>query len=319
MGPLVGGALTSGVGWRAVFFINVPLGIAALVAIRAWVRESRDPNARGLDWPGQVTLSAGLFLLVFALLRGNDEGWSSPLIVASLGGAAALLAAFVVVQQRVREPMLPLGLFRTRGFTVAQAAVFGISASFFALFLYTTLYLQEILGLSPIEAGLVYVPGTVVMFFVSGASAQLGQKIPAARLIGGGLVLVGAGMAALCFIEPDSSWTVMLPGLLLASIGAGIINPTVSGLALSSAPAHMSGLAAGVNDTFRQAGIAVGVAAYGAMVPAGAALGDGSASAYVDGLRTALLVGAAVALAAAVASVWLLSSRAAGEPVPEAA
>jgi EmrB/QacA subfamily drug resistance transporter len=321
VGPLVGGALTSGFGWRAVFFVNVPLGIAALVAIRAWVRESRDPDARSLDWPGQITLSAGLFLLVFALLRGNDEGWSSAPIVASLAGAVALLVAFVAVQRRVREPMLPLGLLRHRGFTVAQIAVFGISASFFALFLYTTLYLQEILGLSPIEAGLVYVPGTTVIFLVSGASAQFGQRVPVVQLITGGLVLVGAGLAAMCFIGADSSWTVLLPGLLLTSIGTGIINPTVSGLALSSVPPHMSGLAAGVHDTFRQAGIAVGVAAFGAMVPASAALGDGSAGAYVDGLRTALLVGAGVALVAAAASAWLLAGRGAtaAQPVPEAA
>jgi EmrB/QacA subfamily drug resistance transporter len=320
VGPLVGGALTSGFGWRAVFFINVPLGIASLVAIRAWVRESRDENARGLDWPGQITLSAALFLLVFALLRGNDEGWASAMIVASLAGAGLLLAAFVAIQRRVTQPMLPLGLFRNRSFSVAQVAVFGISASFFAIFLYTTLYLQEILGLSPIEAGLVYVPGTTILFFVSGASAQFGQKIPAVRLVAGGLILVGAGLAAMCLIEPDSSWTVMLPGLVLASIGTGIINPTVSGLALTGAPPHMSGVAAGVHDTFRQAGIAVGVAAFGAMVPANAALGDGSASAYVDGLRTALLVAAAVALVAAAGSAWLLRGRAvAAEPVPEAA
>jgi len=321
IGPLVGGALTSGIGWRAVFFINVPLGILAIAGIRAWVRESRDPHARGLDWPGQITLSGGLFLLVFALLRGNDEGWSSATIVGSLAAAAALLAAFVYSQRKVREPMLPLGLFRSRPFTAAQVGVFGISASFFALFLYITLYLQEILGLSPIEAGLVYVPGMVVMFFVSGASAQLGAKVPAAPLVGGALVLVGAGMALSCLAQPDSSWAILLPGLLLANIGTGIINPTISGLALSSVPEHMSGLAAGVNDTFRQAGIAVGVAAYGAMVPAQAALGHGSASSYVDGMHTAMLVGTAVVLASAAGCAYLLGARrpVAVEAVPEAA
>jgi EmrB/QacA subfamily drug resistance transporter len=321
IGPLVGGALTSGFGWRAVFFINVPLGILAIAGIRAWVRESRDPDARGLDWPGQVTLSGGLFLLVFALLRGNDEGWSSALISGSLAASAILLAAFVIVQRRVREPMLPLGLFRNRSFTAAQAAVFGISASFFAIFLYTTLYLQEILGLSPIQAGLVYLPGTVIMFFVSGASAQLGERIAPVKLLGGGLLLVAAGMAFMLTVGTDSSWLALEPGMVLASIGTGILNPSISGLALSSVPPQMSGLAAGVNDTFRQAGIAVGVAAFGAMVPAGAALGDGSASSYVDGLHTAMLVGAAVALAGAAASVWLLGGRRAATPapVPEAA
>jgi len=321
IGPLAGGALTSGFGWRAVFFVNVPLGILALAAIRAWVRESRDDNARGLDWPGQLTLSAGLFLLVFALLRGNEDGWSSAHITGSLVAAGGLLAAFVIVQRRVREPMLPLGLFRNRSFTAAQAAVFAISASFFALFLYTTLYLQEILGLSPIEAGLVYVPGTVAMFVVSGASAQFGERVPAVRLVGLGLVLVAAGMAFMLTAGTDSSWIALEPGFLLASIGTGIINPTVSGMALGSVPPHMSGVAAGVHDTFRQAGIAVGVAAFGAMVPASAALGHGSASSYVDGLHTALIAGTGVALAGAVATVRLLGGRrgAAPEAVAELA
>ena len=159
IGPLVGGALTSGLDWRWIFLVNLPIGLVCIVVTRAYVAESRDPAARGIDWPGQVTLTAGLFLLVLALLRGNEDGWTSATIVAELVGAAALLAAFVAIEARVAEPMLPLRLFRNRSFTGAQVAAFAISASFFAIFLYTTLYLQQILGLSAIEAGLVLPAG----------------------------------------------------------------------------------------------------------------------------------------------------------------
>jgi EmrB/QacA subfamily drug resistance transporter len=322
-GPLVGGALTSALGWESVFFVNVPLGIIGLIGTARWVRESKDENARGLDWWGQITLSAGLFLLVLGLLRGNEDGWSSTPIIAELGGAAVLLVVFVLVQRRVKFPMLPLALFRRADFSGAQVAAFAISASFFALFLYTTLYLQNILGLSAIEAGLVYMPGTLVMFVVSGMSAQMANRVSPGLMIAGGLGLVTIGLVMFLNVGVDSSWTALEPGFLVASIGTGIFNPAVSQVALGSAPQHMSGLAAGVNDTFRQAGIAVGVAAFGAMVPASGALGTGDAQAYVDGLHTALAVGAVLAAVGAVASARLLGLRVRGaarvaEPVPAA-
>ena len=210
---------------------------------------------------------------MLALLRGNDEGWTSAQILAELGGAVAFLSAFIAIEARVKQPMLPLGLFRIRAFTGAQIGAFAISASFFAVFIYTTLYLQQILGLSAIQAGLVYLPGTMIMLFVSAGTANLVPKLGAGRMVAGGLLLVGIGQALLTVAAVDSSWTVFLPGEIIALIGTGIFNPAVSQLALGSAPPEMSGLAAGVNDTFRQAGIAVGVAALGALVPAAHAFG----------------------------------------------
>lgn len=318
-GPLVGGALTSAFGWQAVFFVNVPLGIAGMVGTARWVRESRDAGARGLDWWGQMTLSAALFLLVLALLRGNEDGWSSTPIVTELAAAAVLFAAFIAVQRRVKFPMLPLGLFKLPAFSGAQVAAFSISGSFFALFLYTTLYLQNILGLSAIEAGLVYMPGTLVMFVVSGLSAQVANRVAPGAMIAGGLALVAIGLAMFLNVQVDSSWTALLPGFLVASVGTGIFNPAVSAVALGSAPQHMSGLAAGVNDTFRQAGIAVGVAAFGAMIPSSAGLGAGDPQAFVDGLHTALLAGAVLAAVGAVASARLLGLGRAGAAVPQTA
>ena len=324
VGPAVGGALTSGLGWRWIFIVNIPLGLATLAITGMRVAESRDPSARRVDLPGLVTLTGGLFLLTLALLRGNEQGWGSAAIVAELVGAAALLAGFVAVEHRSREPMLPLGLFRNPSFTGAQVGAFAISATFFAVFLYTTIYLQQVLGLSPIEAGLVYLPGTTIMFVVSGATASLGEKVSARAMIGAGLALVAGGLALMTLAGPDSSWTAVLPGSIVAMIGTGLFNPAVSAVALGSAPPQQSGLAAGVNDTFRQAGIAVGVAALGALIPAGAAFGGGDATSYVSGMHDALWVGAAVVLAGAIAA-WLLirdnyaADLEEAEPAPAAA
>jgi EmrB/QacA subfamily drug resistance transporter len=310
LGPLIGGALTSGVSWQAIFLVNLPLGVVALATTFVWVRESRDPTPRGLDWPGQATLAGGLFLLVLALLRGNQLGWTSAQILAELVGAAALLIAFVLVERRVREPMLPLRLFRLPAFAGAQLAVFAMSASFFALFLYTTLYLQNILRLSPLEAGLVYLPGTILLFVVSGATAELMKRISAGALIVAGLILTAAGLILMTLAQADSSWLALLPGVLVVCAGTGLFNPALAGVALGSLDDAKSGLAAGVNDAFRQGGIAVGVAAYGVLVPAGAALGHGSSASFVSGLHAALWIGAGVAAVGAVLAAKLIGTKA---------
>ena len=210
-----------------------------------------------------------------------------------------LIVAFLAIEARSAHPMLPLGLFRNPSFTGAQVGAFGISASLFALWLYMTLYLQQVLGLSAIEAGLVYVPGTLLNFFVAGATASIAQRVSARVLVASGLALIAGGLALLTLVEADSSWWLFLPGLLVAMVGTGMFNPALSQVALSAAPPEQSGLAAGVNDMFRQAGIAVGVAALGALIPAGAALGGGDPQAYVDGFHDALWVGAVVAGSAA--------------------
>ena len=214
----------------------------------------------------------------------------------------------MAIEARVAEPMLPLRYFRDRSFTGAQIAAFAISASFFAIFLYTTLYLQQILGLSAIEAGLCYLPGTITMLFVSAGTSSLGGKISARVMVAGGLALVTAGMVLFTLAGVDSSWTVILPGAMVALIGTGFFNPALTAVALGTVPPEQSGVAAGVNDTFRQAGIAVGVAALGALVPAQAAFG-GSPQEYVDGLHDALLAGAALAAIGAIAAWFLISPK----------
>ena len=265
IGPLLGGLLTDGLGWESVFLVNVPIGLAT-IAVTYWkLAESRDPNATRIDWGGLIAFSSALFLLVLGLVRGNDEGWGSALIVSLFAGAALLLAAFVAIEARVREPMLPLGLFRRRAFTGVQLGAFAISGSLFALFLYLTLYLQSFLGLSPIEAGVRYLPITVGAFVFAPISGALLAKVQARYLMSAGLALAGAGMALMGGLDVHSEWTALLAGFIIAGVGTGLLNPVIADVALSVVPKEQSGMAAGINDTFRQVGVAVGIAAWGAV------------------------------------------------------
>jgi EmrB/QacA subfamily drug resistance transporter len=283
VGPLVGGVLTDGLGWQSVFLVNVPVGIAT-VAVTYWkLRESRDPNASRIDWGGVVTFSGALLVLVLALVRGNDQGWGSPTIVALLAGAVVLFAAFVAIERRVAEPMLPLGLFRRGAFTGVQLAAFAVSASMFSLFLYLTLYLQNFLGYSAVDAGLRYLPITVGAFVLAPISGMALAKVQARYLMAGGLGLTGAGLLLMGGLQVSSDWTALLVGFIVAGIGVGLLNPVVADVALSVVPKERSGMAAGINDTFRQVGVAVGVAAWGAIfLGAGAAKTQSLADGAVD-------------------------------------
>ncbi|HEX5851947.1 MAG TPA: MFS transporter [Solirubrobacteraceae bacterium] len=265
LGPLVGGALTEAIGWQAIFYLNIPVGMAALAVTVLKVEESRDETARGIDWGGTVTFSAANALLVLALLRGNDEGWASGVIVSLLVAAVVLFVAFVAIELRVAQPMLPLGLFRSRSFTGAQITAFALSGSMFALFLYLTLYMQEIEHLSPLEAGLRYLPFTVGSFFVAGATASLEGKVSPRVMLSGGLAITALGLALMSGAKADDAWTVLLPGFIVAGLGTGLINPVLANVALSTVPERMSGVASGINDTFRQVAIASGTAGLGAL------------------------------------------------------
>ncbi|MEA2231615.1 MAG: hypothetical protein QOD83_1431 [Solirubrobacteraceae bacterium] len=193
IGPLVGGALTSGFGWPSIFYLNVPIGIATLAIALKRLPESRDEDAGAVDWAGLLTFSGALFLLVFALIRGNEEGWESALIVTLFAGSALLLALFIAVERRQQRPMFDLSLFSNRTFAGASIAAFALSASMFAMFLYLTLYLQTILGHGPLETGLRFLPVTALSFVAAAVSGKLTARLPARALLGGGLALVGSG------------------------------------------------------------------------------------------------------------------------------
>jgi EmrB/QacA subfamily drug resistance transporter len=265
IGPLVGGVLTDALGWESVFYLNVPIGIAAIAVTYARLRETRDPNATRIDWLGVVTFSAALFALVLALLRGNVEGWGSTPIVSLFAAAAVLLAAFVAIESRVKEPMLPLALFKRPAFTGVQVAAFAVSGSLFALFLYLTLYLQNYLGLSPLEAGVRYLPITLLAFFVAPVAGALLSRVPARVMLSLGLAGTGVGLLLMGGVHAGDEWTGLLAGFLVAGAGVGLLNPVIADVALSVVPKEQSGMASGINDTFRQVGVAVGIAAWGAL------------------------------------------------------
>jgi len=308
IGPLVGGALTSAAGWRWIFFVNLPIG-AACVAFGARVlHESRDEEHGGFDFLGMATLSAGLFALVLALLRGNDWGWSSARVLGLLAAAVALVALFVVVEARQPRPMFDVRLFRVPTFTGAQTTAFAISSAMFSQFLYLTLYLQNVLHYSPLQAGLRFLPLSVVSFFAAPAAGQLSSRLPVRVLLGCGLLLNALALYLMHGVKVSSGWTTLLAGFLVGGVGIGMVNAPLAATAVSVVPPRQAGMAAGVNNTFRQVGIATGIAGLGAIFQTYYRPG-GTRAEFVAGLNEILLVATFVALAGAVLAFLLVRRR----------
>ncbi|HEV3227929.1 MAG TPA: DHA2 family efflux MFS transporter permease subunit [Solirubrobacteraceae bacterium] len=264
VGPLVGGVLTQGLGWQSIFYLNVPIGLLAIYATQTRLTNIRGQEGR-IDWPGLFTFSGALFMLVFALVRGNDQGWSSALILTLLIGSAALLAIFFAVERRRDHPMLDLGLFRNPTFVGASIVAFALSDSLFALFLYQTLWIQGILGFTPLQAGVRFLPITLMSFVVSPIGGRLSARVPLRLLMGGGLGLVGVGLLLMGSLDANSRWTALLPGFIVAGVGVGLVNPSLASAAVGVVDSPQSGMASGINSTFRQVGIATGVAGLGAV------------------------------------------------------
>jgi EmrB/QacA subfamily drug resistance transporter len=265
VGPLLGGALTEGFGWASVFYINVPIGAGAVALTLTKVAESKNPAGTRVDWAGTVTFTAALFLLVYAIIRGNELGWGSTEIVALFSGAVVALALFLVSQARQPHAMLDLRLFRKPAFLGASLVAFALSASMFAMFLYFTLYLQTDLGLSPLQTGLRFLPTTVLSFFVAAGSGNLSTRVPVRVLLAVGLTLVGAGLLLDRGLSATTGWTALLAGFILAGAGVGLVNPALASTAVGVVPPQRSGMASGINNTFRQVGIATGIAILGSL------------------------------------------------------
>jgi EmrB/QacA subfamily drug resistance transporter len=317
VGPLVGGVLTDGLGWEWIFLVNVPIGLITAAITVARVPDSqRDPDAR-IDWAGLVTFSAGLFCFVFALIRGNDDGWASAKIVSLLTTAVLLLAIFVTVELRRDRPMLDLRLFRVPTFTGAQIAAFSIHASMFSMFLYITLYMQNVLRYSPLETGVRFLPVSLLSFLAAPIAGKLAERFPIRAFLGSGLALVGLGLVLMSGIDPSDDWTTLLPGFILGGIGIGFINPPLATAAIGVVEPRRSGAASGINSTFRQVGTAVGIAGLGAILQSKLAHNLGPTdfataagrSAYIDAFNELLIVGAVVAFTGAVLALVLVRRR----------
>jgi EmrB/QacA subfamily drug resistance transporter len=268
IGPLVGGLITEHLGWEWIFFVNVPIGVVAIALTELRLANVAAQDPARIDLPGLAAFSAGLFLLIFGLIRGNPEGWSSAPIVASLAGSALLLASFVAIEARSSHPMLDLKLFRKPAFNGVSAVAFGLSAGMFSMFLYLTIYMQGVEGLSPLEAGLRFLPLTVLSFVAAPIAGALSHRIPIRVLLGVGLTGVGLGLLLMHGLGADSSLSALLPGFILAGAGIGIANPGIGQAAIAVVPVEKAGMGSGINTTFRQAGIATGIAGLGAIFQA---------------------------------------------------
>ena len=265
VGPLVGGVLTSGVGWRWIFIVNVPIGVVAIWVSSAKMRNQMDPGATRLDVLGLVAFASGMFLLELGLIRGNSLGWGSGPIVSMFAISAAAFVAFILVELRQSRPMFDLSLFRKPGFIGVSAGTFAVGGGMFAVLPFLTLYLQNDLGYSPLGGGVRLLPLTVLAFLVPFVLRGPAQKLPPGVVLGGGLAITATGLVALLAVGPTSGWTALIPGLVLSGFGIGVANPAIARVGLGVVPPERSGMASGISNTFRIAGVATGVAALGAI------------------------------------------------------
>ncbi len=263
LGPILGGAITTGISWRGIFYVNVPFGLLALVLTFALMSESKAPVARPVDWAGMVSFTGGLFALVYGFTEAGERSWTDPLVLWCFGVSAALLLAFGVREWRARAPMFDLDLFRVPTFLGGSIAAFCMNGSMFAMMLYFVLYLQNQLGMSALDAGLRLMVFSGVTMVVATIAGRLTDRVPARWMIGPGLVLVGAGLLAMTGLHATSGWTHLIAGFVLAGVGAGLVNPPLASTAVGVVSVDRSGMASGINNTFRQVGIAVGIAVYG--------------------------------------------------------
>lgn len=309
LGPLVGGVLTDELDWRWIFLVNLPLGALLIWLTVRFLPESREARPQPLDLAGLASFGATCFLATYALIRGNEEGWGSPAIIASLLGAVALLAVFIAVEHRGKAPMLPLSLFRIPAFTGTALVAFAQSVALYPLLLFVAIYFQLALGFTPTETGLRILPLTLVLVVVAPVSGRLTGRLPLRIPLITGLVLIAIGLLLMRKVDSNSEWTALLPGLLVGGMAIGVISPALAAAMVSVLPVERSGVASGINNTFRQLGIAIGIAGLGAIFEHQVNDSAGLREGIVAGLDAVLLVAAAVALAAAAIAWPLLGAQ----------
>ena len=239
--------------------------MVAVVITLTKVENAKIPTGRRIDWLGFITFSASLFMLVFALVQGNAKGWGSTYILSLLIGSAVLMAVFLVGEWLQKDPMLDLTLFKRPAMVGVSLGSFTLSASIFAMFLYLTLYMQEILGYGAFQAGLRFMPLTLLAFVVAPVAGKLTVRIQTRYLMSLGLALVAIGCQLMTHVGATSSWLVLLPGFLVCGAGIGITNPVLASGSVSVVPPERSGMSTGTASTFRQVGIATGIAGLGAV------------------------------------------------------
>lgn len=265
IGPLLGGALTTGLSWEWIFYVNLPIGVIAVAITVVKVAESRQPGARHPDWAGFVLFTAALSSLVYALIKSSHDSFSDSVVIGCLTAAVVLMAVFVAVELRTTQAMFDLSLFRKPTFTGGLVAAFGLSASILSMLLYLVLYLQDVLGFSALGAGVRLLLISAGILVVSTVSGRLSSRMPVRYLIGPGLLLTGGGLLWMRGLDASSEWTHLIPGMIMSGAGVGLVNPPLASTAVGVVqPAH-AGMASGINSTFRQIGIATGIALLGTL------------------------------------------------------
>jgi EmrB/QacA subfamily drug resistance transporter len=336
VGVLLGGILTEWAGWEWVLFVNVPIGIAAAMMAPRLLPESRNEGERHFDIAGAVTITAGLSLLVYALVDANDAGWTSAQTLGLGAISLALIAAFYVIERRQKAPLVPFpGIFRIRTITGINVSAVLVAAALFSMFFFISLYMQNVLGFSPIEAGLAYLPLAVGIIITAGASAGLVTRFGFKPVLISGLIVTAVGLIWFSQVSPDGSYVgdVLFPSIL-AAIGLGLAFVSMMVAAVSGVETHEAGLASGLINTSQQLGGALGLAILVSVANSRiddlAASGSPMNIALTEGFQSAFLVGAGLAIVGAIMATVLVSSRASREhaeaaqrgeldPVPAAA
>ena len=304
IGPLAGGLLTEYVNWSWIFFINVPVGVVGILVARWAIQESRDTSReQRLDLPGLVTSAAGLFALTYGLIEANSFGWTSGRILALFAAAVVLLVAFVVLEQRQRLPMLDLSLFRSASYTGANLAMLLVTLAMFGIFFYNSLFIQGVLGYSPVQTGAIFLPMTLLIIVVAPVAGRLSDRIGSRWLIGTGLSLVTLCLVLFAQLDQHSNFWNILPGLLVGGVGMAMTMTPTTAVAMGSVPVDKAGVGSAVLNAFRQVGGSLGIAIMGAVVGSEISVGIGNPAypgQFTHGYHVGLYVAAAIAFTGAV-------------------
>ena len=313
IGPLVGGLLTEHLSWHWIFFVNVPVGVVAVAASLLLIKESKDETHESLDLPGLGTSALGLFALTYGLIEGNDYGWSSARIVGSFVVAAVSLTSFIVIERRRRSPMLDLSLFRSGTYTGANVAMLLVALSMFGVFFFVSLYMQNVLGYSAVQAGAAFLPMTLIIIVVAPIAGKASDRFGSRWLMTIGMLLLGLQLLYLSQLGPDATFWNLLPGFVVGGLGMSMTMTPTAAAATRAVPVHKAGVGAAVLNAMRQVGGSVGIALMGAIV-AHEASGRPGVDGFMAGYERALFVASLIAFAGAIVAFALVRQEATEEP-----